>query len=92
MAKTPNAPTATKSSARRPRRAAAGDTVLAKGNDKGNGSLDAQVVAEAVQAAQGAKIAAVQDLLSRAAGGDALAQGKQLRAILDGASPDDAAA
>ena len=89
MAKPPNnIATAKKPSSRRPRRTTDGDVVLANGT----GNLGGQVVTEAVQAAQGAKIAAVQDLLSRAAGGDAVAQGKQLRAILDGASPDDAAA
>jgi polyphosphate kinase len=50
-----------------------------------------QVSREAVAAAQGAKLAAVQDILAHGDGIDASEQAKRLRAILEGASPDDAA-
>jgi polyphosphate kinase 2 len=46
---------------------------------------------EAVAAAQGAKLAAVQDILAHGNGIDAAEQARRLRAILEGASPDDAA-
>ena len=72
----------------RPRRAAEGDVIDAEGGPE----LDRRVVGEAVEAAQGAKFAAVQDILAGATSADVASQSRQLRAILDGASPDDAAA
>ncbi|WP_341889945.1 polyphosphate kinase 2 [Variovorax sp. YR752] len=53
-------------------------------------SLGEAVVSEAVQAAQGAKVAALDDILARSQ--DSKETARQLRAILEGASPDDAAA
>ncbi|HNJ84934.1 MAG TPA: polyphosphate kinase 2 [Piscinibacter sp.] len=48
------------------------------------------VVDESVQAAQGAKIAALDDIIAKA--GEPADAARQLRAILEGASPDDAEA
>ncbi len=71
---------------RGPRRAAQGDVI--DGQD--GRSLENEVVSQAVQAAQGSQIAALGDILER--GQDAQETARQLRAILEGASPDDAAA
>ena len=71
---------------RGPRRAAQGDVI--DGQDVQ--SLESEVVSQAVQAAQGSQIAALGDILER--GQDAQETARQLRAILEGASPDDAAA
>jgi polyphosphate kinase 2 len=76
-------PAAAKTARRGVRRAADGDVI-----DAERAGLDRIVVAESVQAAQGAKIAALDDILAKAAEPGAAA--KQLRAILEGASPDDA--
>jgi len=55
-------------------------------------AIPREVVGEAVAAAQGAKLAAVQDILAHAGNGvDAAEQARRLRAIFEGASPDDAA-
>ena len=71
---------------RGPRRAAQGDVV--DGQD--TQALQNEVVSQAVQAAQGSQVAALGDILER--GQDAQETARQLRAILEGASPDDAAA
>jgi polyphosphate kinase 2 len=71
---------------RRVRRAADGDVIT--GAD--GRSVDQVVVSEAVQAAQGAKLAALDDIVSKAS--DPKEAAKQLRAIFEGASPDDAEA
>ena len=71
---------------RGPRRAAQGDVV--EGQDAR--ALEKEVVSQAVQAARGAQVAALGDILER--GHDAQETARQLRAILEGASPDDAAA
>lgn len=77
-------PAAKKSAPRRAvRRAADGDVIALDG-----AALDRIVVAESVQAAQGAKVAALDDILARAE--DPGEAAKQLRAIFEGASPDDA--
>jgi polyphosphate kinase len=81
-------PASAKRSTRRPRRVAEGDVIAGQGG----ADLGRKVIAESVRAAQGAKIAAVQDILAARTKASAAEQGKQLRAILDGASPDDAAA
>ena len=74
---------------RRPaRRAVEGDVI----DPDVQGGVGPQVIEQAVKAAQGAKIAAVQDILASGTPDNAAAQSRQLRAILDGASPDDAAA
>ncbi|MFT3665233.1 polyphosphate kinase 2 [Piscinibacter sp.] len=65
------------------RRAADGDVIAADGD-----GLDRIVVEESVQAAQGAKLAALDDILARAE--DPGVAARQLRAIFEGASPDDA--
>jgi polyphosphate kinase 2 len=70
---------------RGPRRAAQGDVI-----DGSSPALGSEVVSQAVQAAQGAKVAALGDILAH--GKDAQETARQLRAILEGASPDDAAA
>ncbi len=81
-------PVVAQRSTRQPRRVAEGDVIAARGG----ADLGRKVIAESVRAAQGAKIAAVQDILAARTKVSAAEQGKQLRAILDGASPDDAAA
>jgi polyphosphate kinase len=88
MTKTATPVRSTAKRARRPaRRAAEGDVI----DPDERGEVGSQVIDQAVKAAQGAKIAAVQDILANA-GADEAAAGRQLRAILDGASADDAAA
>ncbi|MBS0436476.1 MAG: polyphosphate kinase 2 [Proteobacteria bacterium] len=67
------------------RRAVDGDVIAAD-----RAGLERIVVAESVQAAQGAKIAALDDIIAKA--GEPADAAKQLRAILEGASPDDAEA
>ena len=76
----------TKPARRSTRRVAEGDVISAADSR----ALGEVVVSEAVQAAQGAKVAALGDILARSE--DAQQTAKQLRAILEGASPDDAAA
>jgi len=75
-----------KSTRRGTRRAAQGDVVTAATPQE----LGAEVVLQAVQAARGAKVAALGDILANSH--DAQETARQLRAILEGASPDDAAA
>ncbi len=77
-------PTA-KTTRRGVRRAVDGDVIEAD-----RAGLERIVVAESVQAAQGAKIAALDDIIAKA--GDPADAARQLRAILEGASPDDAEA
>jgi polyphosphate kinase len=82
----PRTPTTARPSRRGPRRVASGDVVEPRnGHDVGS-----EVVTQAVQAAQGAKVAALGDILAQ--GKDPRETARQLRAILEGASPDDAAA
>ena len=83
--RSPRSPAARKRPART-RRAVDGDVI--DGADAG--SVGEIVVNEAVQAAQGAKVAALDDILARSQ--DSKETARQLRAILEGASPDDAAA
>ena len=68
------------------RRVAQGDVI--EGSDVR--ALEGEVVSQAVQAAQGAMVAALGDILANGPGTQETA--RQLRAILEGASPDDAAA
>jgi polyphosphate kinase 2 len=84
-----SAPSAKAPSARvaRTRRAVEGDVLPALDPAQ----IPREVTREAVAAAQGAKLAAVQDMLAHGNGVDAAEQAKRLRAILEGASPDDAA-
>ncbi len=70
------------------RRTAAGDTAPVLDS----GSIEKHTVSEAVHAAQDAQRAALQDILAHTEPGDAPAVIKALKAILAGASPDDAAA
>ena len=77
---------ARRTQSRRPRAAVQGDVIDAASPQ----ALGAEVVSQAVQAAQRAQVAALNDILGR--GGDAQETARQLRAILEGASPDDAAA
>jgi polyphosphate kinase 2 len=83
--RSPRSP-ATRQRPARTRRTAEGDVIA--GADAG--TLQRMVVGEAVQAAQGAKVAALGDILARSQ--DEKETARQLRAILEGASPDDAAA
>jgi polyphosphate kinase 2 len=53
--------------------------------------IESYVVDQAIEAATTSKIAAVQDILAHAGPGDAEGLAKMLGAIMDGASPDDAA-
>jgi polyphosphate kinase 2 len=71
----------------RPRRATAGD--IAPTSDAGG--IEAFEVAQAVDAAESSKVIAVKDILSRLAPDDTAGLAKTLRAIMAGASPDDAA-
>jgi len=70
------------------RRAVAGD--IAPTTSKRG--IELFTVAEAVEAAETAKLTAVRDILSRKGNGNGAAHARTLRAILEGASPDDAAA
>ena len=70
------------------RRAVAGD--IAPSTSKRG--IESFVVAQAVEAAETAKLAAVRDMLSRKGNGGSVAYARTLRTILEGASPDDAAA
>ena len=72
----------------RARRAVAGDIAPSK-SARG---IESYAVDQAVEAAETAKLTAVRDILSKKGNGDIMAHGKALRAILEGASPDDAAA
>ncbi|MGD9833867.1 MAG: polyphosphate kinase 2 [Piscinibacter sp.] len=85
-ARSPGQPQKAAPRTRRVRRAAEGDVIT--GAD--GRSVDQVVVSEAVQAAQGAKLAALDDIVAKAA--DPKEAAKQLRAIFEGASPDDAEA
>lgn len=78
----------TPSRAARPRKTATGDVAPARLP----ADIEAHVVAEAVDAAQGAQKSAVQDILALAATGDSASLARALEVILAGASPDDAAA
>ena len=79
-------PQAPRAASRRVRRTAEGDVIT---GDGGKTVADV-VVSEAVQAAQGAKLAALSDIVANAA--DPKESARQLRAIFEGASPDDAEA
>jgi len=70
-----------------PRPAEAGDTAPSTEPAK----LGEFVVAEAVDAAQSSKVTAVRNIIHNARDGDPAALAKSLRAIVAGASPDDAA-
>ncbi len=83
--RSPRSPAARKRPAR-PRPAVDGDVIEAADT----AALGEIVAGEAVQAAQGAKVAALDDILARSQ--DSTETARQLRAILEGASPDDAAA
>src|SRR5512145_2510081 len=85
-ARSPGQPQKAAPRPRRVRRAAEGDVIT--GAD-GRSVADV-VVTEAVQAARGAKLAALDDIVAKAA--DPKEAAKQLRAIFEGASPDDAEA
>ncbi len=85
-ARSPGQPQKAAPRPRHVRRAAEGDVIT--GAD-GRSVADV-VVTEAVQAARGAKLAALDDIVAKAA--DPKEAAKQLRAIFEGASPDDAEA
>ena len=70
-----------------PRRVAAGDTAPALDQPR----IEKFTIAESVSAAQESKIEAVQDIISRAPPHDVVALAQSLKAIMEGASPDDAA-
>jgi polyphosphate kinase len=72
---------------RRARRVEEGDVMPAASGE----AIGPLVIEQAVEAAQGAKLAAVRALVAKGGAGDAGQLGKQLRAIVEGASPDDAA-
>ena len=82
----PVAATRARKASRAVRRAADGDVIAADGDQE----VGRAVASEAVQAAQGAKIAALDDILAKSDGKTEAAS--RLRAILEGASPDDAQA
>ena len=81
-----NGQQAPRSATRRVRRTAEGDVIAVDGGK----TVAEVVVSEAVQAAQGAKLAALGDIVSNAA--EPKEAARQLRAIFEGASPDDAEA
>lgn len=81
-----NGQQAPRSAPRRVRRTAEGDVIAGDGGK----TVAEVVVSEAVQAAQGAKLAALSDIVSNAA--EPKEAARQLRAIFEGASPDDAEA
>jgi polyphosphate kinase 2 len=72
----------------RPRRAVAGDIAPSRSKQ----GIEDFEVDQAIESAETAKLAAVRDMLSRKGNGDGAHHAKTLRAILEGASPDDAAA
>ncbi len=84
--RTPRKPTTT-SSGRRPRRVASGDT----SPTLTPASVDRYVVSESTEAAQGAKTAAVTDIVANLSKSDVDNLAKSLEAIMAGASPEDAA-
>jgi polyphosphate kinase 2 len=88
-AKSTRAPAKTARARRReqPRPAAAGDTVPSIKPAR----LAQFVVSEAVDAAQTSKVTAVKDIIDKARSANPAALAKSLRAIVAGASPDDAA-
>ena len=88
QAATPRPAVATGKPARPPRKATAGDIAPTRTRH----GIEAHAVAEAVDAAQGAKKNAVRDILAHATAGDVASMAKALEAIMAGASPDDAAA
>ena len=71
-----------------PRRAAAGDIAPVRTRP----GIENHVVKESIAEAQGAKLEALRDILSRAGSRDPAERGRDLRAILEGAAPDDALA
>jgi polyphosphate kinase 2 len=80
-------PAATPRRSARPRRVSAGDTppvITPEG-------IEEFEVSQAIESAETNKIAAVKDILSKAAPGDVASVAKWLEAVLAGASPDDAA-
>ena len=85
MARTPDSPrSASAAPARRVRRVGEGDVIDAPDTP----SLGLAVIDRAVRAKQEAQVAALHDIVGR---DGAEAAGRHLRAILEGASPDDAA-
>jgi polyphosphate kinase 2 len=70
------------------RRAVAGDIAPSRTKQ----GIEDFEVDQRVESAETAKLAAVRDMLSRKGNGDSAHHAKSLRAILEGASPDDAAA
>ncbi len=84
---TAKAPVADKPKIAKPRLAALGDTVGTTQTKK----IGRRVVGLAVEAKQGAQLAAVRDILSRKESSKA-DKAESLRAILEGAAPDDAKA
>ena len=71
-----------------PRRAVSGDIAPSRSKQ----GIEDFEVDQAIESAETAKLAAVRDMLSRKGNGDGAHHAKTLRAILEGASPDDAAA
>jgi polyphosphate kinase 2 len=71
-----------------PRPAAAGDIAPVRTRP----GIENHVVKEAIAEAEGAKLEALRDILSRSASQVPAERGRALRAILEGASPDDAQA
>lgn len=86
--KKPAGTRSTSSRVARVRRVTAGDTTP----DNSTQGVADFTVRESVAAARESKSAAVQDIISHMAGKDTATLSESLRAILDGASPDDAAA
>ncbi len=89
--KASDVPAATKSHARRnghaPRRTKAGDTSPSLGLEP----IERFEVNESVEAAQDSEVEAVQDILASTPPHDVASLARSLKAILEGASPDDAA-
>ncbi len=81
-------PKATAVAPTRSRRAEAGDITPSRTKQ----GIEDFEVDQRVESAETAKLAAVRDMLSRKGNGDSAHHAKSLRAILEGASPDDAAA
>ncbi|MFZ2854999.1 MAG: polyphosphate kinase 2 [Rhodocyclaceae bacterium] len=79
---------ASKKPARAPRKTAAGDVSPAHTAS----GIETHAVADAVDAAQNAKQNALRDILAQASANDTASLAKSLKAIMAGASPDDAAA
>ena len=81
-------PKTTAAAPTRSRRAVAGDITPSRTKQ----GIEDFEVGQRVESAETAKLAAVRDMLSRKGNGDSAHHAKSLRAILEGASPDDAAA